>query len=89
MRLDFEHDLEPLVAAAPSAAAPRRQLIEILLRDGRWADAATHAATYARHHPDDHAFIARVAATLRTRQTEPAGKLDKGILPVSQGRGGR
>jgi hypothetical protein len=86
MRLDFEHDLEPLVAAAPSAAAPRRQLIEMLLRDGRWADAATHAAAYARHHPDDREFIARVTAALRTsRQTEPATV----ALPVSQGRSGR
>ncbi len=90
MRLDFEHDLEPLVAAAPSAASPRKQLIAMLLRDGRWAEAATHTATYARHHPDDRDFIAQVAAILRaSRQTERATELDKVALPVSQGRGGR
>jgi hypothetical protein len=87
MRLDFEHDLEPLVAAAPSAASPRKQLIAMLLRDGRWAEAATHTATYARHHPDDRGFTAQVAAILRARQTEPATELNKVSLPVSQGRG--
>jgi hypothetical protein len=88
MHVDFDHDLEALVAAAPSAATPRKQLIAMLLRDGRWADAATHATTYARHHPDDRAFMAQVAAILRTpRQAEPATALDKATLPVSRGRG--
>src|SRR5438552_13504089 len=35
MRLDFEYELAPLVAAVPSAAAPRKWLIETLLRDGQ------------------------------------------------------
>ena len=60
----------------------------MLLRDGRWAEAATHAATYARHHPDDRNFMAQVAAILRApRQTDAATALDKVTLPVSQDRG--
>jgi hypothetical protein len=88
MQLDFDHDLEALVAAAPSAASPRKQLIAMLLRDGRWPEAATHAAIYARHHPADRDFMAQVAAILRTpREAEPATEINKVTLPVSQGRG--
>jgi hypothetical protein len=73
MRLDFEHEIEPLVAAAPSAATPRKQLIEVLLRDGHWAEAATQTAIYARYHPADRAFVDKVAGALRpARQAEPA-----------------
>lgn len=91
MRLDFEHELESLVAAAPTAAAPRRSLIEALLRDARWAEAARHAEVYARHHPGDRAFVQRVAAALRAaRQTQPAADLDRmAAVPVSQPRTGR
>jgi hypothetical protein len=90
MRLDFEHEIEPLVAAAPSAAVPRRQLIELLLRDGRWAEAATHTATYARFHPGDRELVKRVAGALRAaRQAEPAAELDRMVVPVSQTRGTR
>ncbi len=90
MRLDFEHEIEPLVAAAPSAAAPRRQLIGMLLRDGRWAEAATQTAIYARYHPGDRGLVKQVAGALReARQTEPAAELDRMAVPVSQTRGGR
>lgn len=90
MRLDFEHEIEPLVAAAPSAAVPRRQLIALLLRDGRWAEAATHTATYARFHPGDRELVKRVAGALRAaRQAEPAAELDRMVVPVSQMRGTR
>lgn len=90
MRLDFEHEIEPLVAVAPSAAVPRRQLIELLLRDGRWAEAATHTAIYTRFHPGDRELVKRVAGALRAaRQAEPAAELDRLVIPVSQTRGGR
>lgn len=90
MRLDFEHEIEPLVAAAPSAAAPRRQLIELLLRDGRWAEAATQTAAYARYHPRDRELVKQVASALRAaRQPEPAATLDRMVVPVSQPRGAR
>lgn len=83
MRLDFEHELEPLVAAAPSAAAPRKQLINLLLRDGRWAEAATETAIYTRYHPGDRELVMRVAGALRAaRQAEPAAAF-------SQARGTR
>jgi hypothetical protein len=78
------------VAAAPSAAVPRRQLIELLLRGGRWAEAAMHTATYARYHPGDRELVKRVAGALRAaRQPEPAAELDRMVLPVSQTRGTR
>jgi hypothetical protein len=89
MRLDFEDDLEPLVAAAPSAATPRKQLIERLLREGRWAEAARQTATYARYHPDDREVVRQVATALRTaKQAGPAAELDR-VIPVSQARGAR
>ncbi|HEX9418397.1 MAG TPA: hypothetical protein VGA81_05040 [Methylomirabilota bacterium] len=83
MRLDFEHELEPLVAAAPSAAAPRKQLIELLLRDGRWPEAATQTAIYTRYHPGDRVLVERVAGALRA-----AGQVESAIA-VSQTRGTR
>lgn len=90
MRLDFEHEIEALVAAAQSAAVPRRQLIELLLRDGRWAEVATHTATYARFHPGDRELVKRVAGALRaSRQPEPAAELDRIVVPVSHTRGTR
>ena len=87
MRLDFERNWEPLVALAPTAAAPRKWLIESLLRDGRWAEAARQTEAYARHHPGDRAFVKRVAGALRdARQTRPATALDR--LALSTGPGG-
>src|SRR5207249_1423854 len=85
MRLDFEYDLEPLVAAAPSAATPRKQLIERLLHEGRWVEAAKQTVTYARYHPDDGEVVRQVATALRTaRQAGPAAELDRLVVPVSQ-----
>ena len=90
MRLDFEHEMEPLVAAAPSAATPRKRLIGMLLRDGRWAEAATQTAAYARYHPNDRALVKEVAAALReARQAERAAELDRMAVPVSPARSGR
>jgi hypothetical protein len=90
MRLDFEDDLEPLVAAAPSAATPRKQLIERLLRQGRWTEAARHTVTYARYHPDDREMVRQVATALRTaKQAGPAAELDRMMMPVAQRRGAR
>jgi hypothetical protein len=91
MRLDYEHELDPLVAAAPSASMPRKWLIETLLRDGRWGEAAQQTQTYARYHPDDRDFVKRVATALRAaRQTTPASELDRmAVLPVSQPWGRR
>jgi hypothetical protein len=90
MRLDFDHEMEPLVAAAPSAAAPRKRLIAMLLRDQRWAEAAAHTASYARYHPNDRALLKEVVASLReARQFERAAALDRLVLPVSQARGSR
>lgn len=90
MRLDFEHELEPLVAVAPSAAAPRKWLIETLLRDARWADAVQHTQAYARYHAGDRAFVTGVADALRAaRQTRPAADVDRLVVPVSQTRSGR
>jgi len=63
--VDFGPDLEALVAAAPTAGRPRRDLIARLIHEGRFADAARHTATYARHHPADRAFVAEVEETLR------------------------
>lgn len=90
MRLDFEDDLEPLVAAAPSAATPRKQLIERLLREGRWAEVARQTVIYARYHPDDREVVRHVATALRTaKQAGPASELDRMVMPVSQARGAR
>ena len=90
MRLAFEDDLEPLVAAAPSAATPRKQLIERLLRQGRWAEAARQTVTYARYHPADREVVREVAAALRTaKQAGPAAELDRMVIPVAQARGTR
>jgi hypothetical protein len=90
MRLDFEHEIEPLVAAAPSAATPRRQLIDLLLRDGRWAEAAAQTAIYARYHPGDRELVRRVTSELRAaKQAEPVAELDRMVVPVSQTRGTR
>lgn len=63
--VDFGPDLEPLVAAAPTAGRPRRDLIARLIDEGRFADAARHTAIYAKHHPADRAFVAEVGETLR------------------------
>ncbi len=91
MRLDFEHALEPLVASAPSAAIPRRHLVETLLRGGRWTEAAEHARAYARYHPGDREFVSRVSAALReARQGEPAAQLDRAVgAPLARAQGPR
>ena len=90
MRLDYEHELALLVAAAPAAAAPRRQLIDLMIRGGRWGEAAMHTATYARYHPGDRELVKRVAGALRlARQPEPAAELDRIVVPVSQARSAR
>ena len=84
MRLDFEHELPALVAAVPSASAPRKWLIETLLRDGRWTEAASHTQIYARYHPADRPYISRVVGMLRqARQTEAAADVGRPIVPVS------
>ena len=90
MRLDFDREIEALVAAAPSAAIPRKQLIERLLRDGRWTEAAAQTATYARYHPGDRELVRRVTSALRAaKQAEPAAALDRMVVPISQTRGAR
>ena len=84
MRLDFEHELAALVAAVPSAAAPRKWLIETLLRDGHWTEAARQTQTYARYHPQDRPFISHVLVALRqARQGTAAADVGRLILPVS------
>jgi hypothetical protein len=86
MRLDFEDALEPLVAAAPSAATPRKQLIQRLLGEGRWAEAARQTVTFARYHPDDRELVRQVATALRTaKQAGPAAELDRMVMAVSRG----
>ena len=89
MRLDFEHQAAALVAAAPSAAAPRKWFIEALLREGRWPDAVRQTETYARYHPGDRQFVGRVAAALReARQTQSAAQIERLAVPVAASRGG-
>jgi hypothetical protein len=74
VNVDFESDLEPLVAAAPTAGRPRRDLIARLLQEGRFADAAEHTAIYAKHHPAARAFVSEVEEALRSaRRTQAAG----------------
>ena len=86
MRLDFEDALEPLVAAAPSAATPRKQLIQRLLGEGRWAEAARQTVTFARYHPGDRELVRQVATALRTaKQAGPAAELDRMVMAVSRG----
>ena len=90
LRLDTDYGIAELVAAAPSAATPRQQLIELLLRDGRWAEAAAQAAIYARYHPRDRELVKRVAGALRAaKQTEPAAELDRMIASVAPPQGVR
>lgn len=84
MRPDLEHGIAALVTAAPSAATPRQQLIELLLRDGRWTEAAAQVSIYARYHPSDRELVKRVAGALRAaKQTEPAAELDRMVASVS------
>lgn len=84
MRLDMDYGIAELVAAAPSAATPRQQLIELLLRDARWAEAAAQASIYARYHPSDRELVKRVAGALRAaKQTAPAAELDRMVAAVS------
>ena len=84
MRLDFEHELAALVAAVPSATMPRKWLIETLLRDGHWAEAAKQTQAYARYHPSDKAYIRRVVVALRqARQPAVAADVGRLIVPVS------
>src|SRR5262249_52585857 len=87
MRLDFEQDLPSLVAAVPSAAGPRKWLIEALLRDGQWGEAARQTQAYARYYPNDRAFVGSVRATLQqARQPQAAADVGRLIIPVSGAR---
>jgi len=87
MRLDFEQDLPSLVAAVPSAAGPRKWLIEALLRDGQWVEAARQTQAYARYYPNDRAFVGSVRATLQqARQPQVAADVGRLIIPVSGAR---
>ena len=65
MRVDFDHQLEALVAAAPSAATPRRMLVEALMRAYRWEAVVEHTKAYVHYYPQDHQFLEGVTAALR------------------------
>jgi hypothetical protein len=79
MRVDFERQLEALVAAAPSAAIPRRMLVEALLRARRWEAVVEHTKMYVHYYPQDRQFVERVTAALRA-----AGRSD--VLAALAGR---
>ena len=90
MRLDLERGIVELVAAAPSAATPRQQLIELLLRDGRWAEAAAQVSIYSQYHPGDRELVKRIASALRAaKQTAPAAELDRMVASVSPSQDAR
>jgi hypothetical protein len=75
---DRTPQLEPLVAAAPTAANPRRWLVESLLKQARWPDAVQHTEIYAGYYPLDTGFVAQVVRALRAAgQVEAAGRLEQ------------
>ncbi len=87
MRLDFDHQTPALVAAAPSAAAPRKRLIETLLREERWGEAVAQTEAYVRYHPADRQFVGQVATALRdARQPQSAANVERLTTPVTAAR---
>jgi hypothetical protein len=76
LALDRTPQLEPLVAAAPTAANPRRWLVESLLRQARWSEAIEHTEIYASYYPRDTGFVGQVVNALRAAgQGEAADRL--------------
>jgi hypothetical protein len=89
VRHDVEHQAAALLEAAPTAAVPRRALVDSLLRSGRWAEAERHTAVYARQYPGDREFVRRVASEMRRgRQPEAAARLDRLSGPAPDARAG-
>ena len=75
MSVDQDRNLEALVAVAPTAATPRKRLVQALLREQRWDDALAHTRAYMEHYPDDHTFTLSVATSLRAAGRAEQAKL--------------
>ena len=79
LALDRTPQLEPLLAAAPTAATPRRWLVESLLQQARWREAVEHTEIYGRYYPRDTGFVDQVVAALRAAgQNDAARRLRPG-----------
>jgi hypothetical protein len=61
---DDEVYFRQILEVAPTASAPRKQLIALYLERQRWEDAAVLAREHLERHPDDHGYIADVTARL-------------------------
>jgi len=69
---DDEAYFRQILDVAPTATAPRKQLITLYLERQRWEDATAAAREYLGRYPDDHGYIgdvaARLAAARRTKE---------------------
>jgi hypothetical protein len=90
MRLDFEGDLEPLVAARAIGGEAAEAAHRTAPPRGSLGGGGGQTITYARYHPDDREVVGQAATALRAaKQAGPAAELDRMVMPVSQARGAR
>jgi hypothetical protein len=70
---DDEVYFRQLLEVAPTATAPRKQLVTFYLERRRWEAATAVALEYLGRYPDDYGYIgdiaARLAAARRTKET--------------------
>jgi hypothetical protein len=70
---DDEVYFRQLLEVAPTATAPRKQLVTFYLERQRWEAATAVALEYLGRYPDDYGYIgdiaARLAAARRTKET--------------------
>lgn len=78
--VDEEVQLRRTVNAVPTAATTRKALIARLVATGHWAEAQAQAKAHLRAYPEDRAYVAGVAATLRSAgQRNPAADLEQAL----------
>ncbi len=82
IRGDYTRRLDRLVEAVPSAAYPRKWLIDSLYMQRRWKDIADQAEAYLRYYPGDGAYALRVGRAL-----EGAGFREEGRSLQARGGG--
>ncbi len=64
VRRDEEWQYRRVLDIAPTAAGPRKALVNLYILERRWPEAAAAALQYQRHYPKDFEYLRGVASTL-------------------------
>jgi tetratricopeptide (TPR) repeat protein len=64
VKRDEEWQYRRVLEIAPTAAGPRKALVNLYIGQRRWPEAAAAALDYRRHYPKDFEYLRGVASTL-------------------------